>query len=72
MAKTPISVYLSDEDKKRLEAIMEELGVARHALMQYAVLDFIGRYEAGEAKPKMESQPVLIPYEPGNDETDES
>jgi len=66
MAKTPISVYLSVEDKTRLEAIIKELGVTRHALMQYAILDFIGRYEAGEAKPKMETQPVLIPFEPGN------
>jgi len=67
MAKTPISVYLNEDDKAHIVAIAEELGVARHALMQYAVLDFMARYERGE-KPRMTTQPVLIP--PGEEKTE--
>jgi len=63
MANNPISVYVSPGDKIRVEAVANELGVSRHALMQYAVLDFVARYEAGEAKPKIATQPVLIPFE---------
>jgi len=56
-----LGVYLSREDVERLDAICEELGVTTHALMQWAMLDFLNRYETGEAKPKLASQPVLIP-----------
>jgi len=66
---TPTGVYLSRKDKARVEVVAEELNVTVHALMQYAVMDFIGRYEAGEAKPHIASQPVLIPFEPENAES---
>jgi len=61
MAKTPISVYLSDTDRKRIDAIAEELNVSRHSLMQWAVLDLMNRYETKDWKPPMEAQMVLIP-----------
>jgi len=64
-----LGVYLSREDVKRLDAICDELGVTNHALMQYAILDFLNRYEAGEAKPKIATQPVLIPFQPENGES---
>jgi len=66
---TARGVYLSAQDKKRLESIADEMGVSVHALMQYAIIDFIGRYEAGEAKPKITTQPVLIPFQPKNGES---
>jgi predicted transcriptional regulator len=59
----PIGVYLSRSHKARIDAIADELGVARHSLMQWAVLDFIKRYDAGEVKPPVEAQMVLIPPE---------
>ena len=58
-----LGVYLSREDVERLDAVCEELGVTNHALMQWAMMDFLNRYEAGEAKPHVASQPVLIPPE---------
>jgi len=69
MAKTPISVYLSDTDRKRIDAIAEELNVSRHSLMQWAVLDLIKRYETEEWKPPMEAQMVLIPPDAENAES---
>ena len=63
MAKTPISVYLSETDRKRIDAIADELNVSRHSLMQWAVLDLINRYENKDWKPPMEIQMVLIPPE---------
>jgi len=57
----PQGVYLSTKDRTRAEAIADELGVTLHALLQYAILDFVQRYEAGEVKPKLETQMVLIP-----------
>lgn len=64
-----LGVYLSREDVERLDAICEEFGVTNHALMQYAILDFLNRYDAGEAKPKIASQPVLIPFGKNNPES---
>ena len=61
MAKSKtLGVSIAKEDMARFDAIVEELGVSTHSLMKWAVLDFINRYEAGEVKPKLESQPVLI------------
>ena len=61
-------VYLSVKDKARVEAIAEEYGVTVHALMQWAIMDFVGRFEAGEAKPRMETQMVLIPFDEADKE----
>jgi len=65
---TPTGVYFSRKDKARLEAIAADMGVTVHALMKYAIMDFIVRYEAGEAKPKIDYQPVLIPPEMETDD----
>lgn len=48
----PVSVGLSPEQLTRLMAIAHELGQPRHAILKYAVIDFIKRYEAGE-RPEM-------------------
>jgi len=65
MGKTvsPSGIYFNRKDKARIETIAKELGVAPHALMKYAVMDYVTRYERGEAKPKMAMKPVLIPFE---------
>jgi len=63
-----LGVYLKNEDLKRLDAICDELGVNTHALMQWAMLEFLKRYEAGEVKPRMETQMVLIPPEVENNQ----
>ena len=47
-----ISVGLTAEQLADVEAIADELGQARHAVLKYAVLDFVRRYKAGE-RPEM-------------------
>lgn len=47
----PVSIGLSVEEVTRLEEIAKELGQSRHAVMKYAVVDFVRRYDAGE-RPK--------------------
>ena len=48
---TPVGVVLTPDQKTRLTEIAAELGTNRHRVLQYAIADFIRRYEAGE-KPK--------------------
>ena len=48
---TPVGVVLTPGQKARLNEIAAELGTNRHKVLQYAIADFIQRYEAGE-KPK--------------------
>ncbi len=48
---TPVGVVLTPDQKTRLNEIAAELGTNRHKVLQYAIADFIRRYEAGE-KPK--------------------
>jgi len=47
----PVGVVLTPDQKARLNEIAAELGTNRHKVLQYAIADFIQRYEAGE-KPK--------------------
>jgi hypothetical protein len=47
----PVSIGLSHADISALERIAEELGQSRHAVMLYAIREFIRRYDSGE-KPK--------------------
>jgi metal-responsive CopG/Arc/MetJ family transcriptional regulator len=53
-----VGVKLSAAELERLNQIAVELGVNRHALMQFALRDFIARYDRGE-KPKTEVKPVI-------------
>ena len=46
--KNPLSVYLTAEEKNQLAMIAKELGNSKHALMQFAIKEFLRRYEAGE------------------------
>jgi hypothetical protein len=52
---TPTSVYLTREEKAALDAIAAQIDMTRHAIMQFAIRDFIARYESGEIKPKTET-----------------
>ena len=47
----PVSVGLTAEQLARLQTIADELGQTRHAIIKYAIADFIKRYDAGD-KPK--------------------
>jgi len=53
-----ITVGLTDEELTEVEAIAAELGQARHAILKYAVTDFVRRYKAGE-RPEYETVKVL-------------
>ena len=54
----PIGVKLDADDIAELDRISDELGIVRHHLMQYAVKDFIARYNRGE-KPKTKKETVV-------------
>jgi len=58
-AKPVIGVALLSAELERLAAIAEELGQSRHAVLQYAVRDFMRRYDAGE-KPTVETRTVKV------------
>lgn len=47
----PVSVGLSAADLARLEEIAAEMNQTRHAIMKYAIRDFIRRYDQGD-RPK--------------------
>jgi hypothetical protein len=55
----PVGVALSKEELGYLEGIAGELGQSRHAVIQYAIKDFIKRYEQGE-RPKTKTKTVTI------------
>ena len=46
--KNPASVYLTAEEKTQLAEIAKELGKSKHAIMQFAIKEFLRRYDAGE------------------------
>ena len=53
-----ISVGLTADELAEVEAIADELGKARHAILKYAVLEFVRRYKAGE-RPEYETVKIL-------------
>lgn len=55
----PVGVALSKEELTRLETIAGELSQSRHAVIQYAIRDFIKRYDQGE-RPKTKTETVTI------------
>jgi hypothetical protein len=56
MKVTGVGLRLSEQNE--LAQIAKELGVTHHALLQYAVRDFMRRWKAGE-RPKTRSKTVL-------------
>jgi len=53
----PVGVLLSKEELARLDQIAGELEQSRHALLQYAVKDFIKRYDQGE-RPRTKTETI--------------
>ena len=55
----PVGVALDPEELARLDQIAKELEQSRHAVLRYAVRDFIRRYDRGE-KPKTKQEVKTI------------
>ena len=55
----PVGVALDLEELTRLDQIAQELDQSRHAVLLYAVRDFIRRYNQGE-KPKTKKETKVI------------
>jgi hypothetical protein len=55
----PIGVLLTFDELARLEQIAAEVGVNRHVMMQYAIKDFIKRYDQGE-RPRTAKREITI------------
>lgn len=55
----PLGVALEQETINKLTRIAKALGVYRHSVMQYAIKDFIRRYDAGE-RPEVETKTVEV------------
>ena len=55
----PVGVALSREELDYLDEVAGRLGQSRHAVIQYAIRDFIKRYEQGEL-PKTKTKTVTI------------
>lgn len=55
----PIGVALEKAEIDRLDQIAKELDQSRHALLKYAVRDFIRRYDRGE-KPTTRKETKVI------------
>lgn len=53
----PLSVLLTRDEVKQLDLAAADLGFARHALMQYAVRQFLAEYSRGK-KPKIVTRAV--------------
>lgn len=53
-----ITVGLTDEELTEVEAIADELGQTRHAVLKYAILEFVRRYKEGH-EPEYETVKVL-------------
>ena len=54
----PVSIYLTEDEKEIIEQLAEENGISRHALLQYAVLDFVKRYRKNPDIMKMQQKPA--------------
>lgn len=58
----PVGVALTAGELARLDEIAKELDQSRHAVLLYAVRDFIRRYDQGERpKTKTETKTILDP-----------
>jgi hypothetical protein len=53
----PVGVALTAEELVDLQTIASNEGVSRHAVLQYAVRDFIMRYAKGE-RPRIETRTI--------------
>ena len=51
----PVGVGLKESELRELDAIAAELGIARNALMRWAMRDFLARYHAGAVTLEIET-----------------
>lgn len=56
---SPLGVKLTQAEIDELSRIAKDLGVVRHHVLQYALRDFIARYNRGE-KPELETKTTII------------
>ena len=56
----PTSVYLTREEKAELDSMASGVGLSRHALLQFAIKDFIKRFRAGEIKAATKTIEVTV------------
>lgn len=56
---SPVGVTLSQDDLNRLDAIAEEIGFSRNALLTFAVRSFLKRWDEGE-RPKTKTKTIEI------------
>jgi hypothetical protein len=52
----PVSVYLPEHERLYIEKIAEQLGVSRHAVMQYGLKYFIAQHRAGAVEVPVETK----------------
>lgn len=57
--RRPVGVYLRVKTRDEIEQIAQEEGLPLHALLAYAVSDFVRRYRKGQAKIETEKQTKL-------------
>lgn len=51
----PVGVGIKQSELRELDRIARELGIARNALMRWALRDFLARYRAGAAIVEVET-----------------
>lgn len=56
----PVSVYITAEERAELDDMAKAAGLTRHALLQFAVKEFMKRYRAGEIKAETETVKVTV------------
>ena len=56
---SPVGVALNAEELARLDTIAQELAQSRHAVLLYAIRDFIRRYDQGE-QPRTKTETKII------------
>lgn len=54
----PVSVYLPEHERLYIEGIADQLGVSRHAVMQYGLKYFIDQHRKGNIEIPTETKTV--------------
>lgn len=54
----PMSVYLKEHERLYIEGLADQLGVARHAMLQFGLRYFIDQHRAGKVEILTETETV--------------
>lgn len=57
--RRPVGVYLRVDTRAKVDKIAEAEGLSRHALLAFAVAEFVRQYEAGKVKIKKTTKTTL-------------